>query len=58
MLLICSDTTTTYQEPSYEMVNKLRDVKLESNPAYAVPQGSSEDHHYDVIPARHHAKAN
>ena len=46
-------------EPAYELVNKSNDLKLEQNPAYSVSasQDSSEDHHYDVIPASHHAKA-
>ncbi|XP_065918194.1 contactin-3-like isoform X2 [Dysidea avara] len=44
---------------TYELVDKSSDVKLENNPAYSVSasQGSSGDHHYDVIPASHHAKA-
>ncbi|XP_065918156.1 contactin-3-like isoform X3 [Dysidea avara] len=46
-------------EPVYESVDTSSDLKLEKNPAYSVTaaQGSSEDHHYDVIPASHHAKA-
>jgi len=57
-LLICRDTkqATALQEPSYELVHKFSGVKLENNPAYSVSttQGSSEDHHYDVIPAARH----
>ena len=46
-------------EPAYELVDKSNDLKLETNPAYSVSasQGSSEDHHYDVIPTSHHTKA-
>jgi len=45
--------------PAYELVDKSQDVKMEDNPAYSVNDGqvSSEDHHYDVIPGGHHAKA-
>ena len=46
-------------ELAYELVNKSQDVKMEDNPAYSVIAGqdSSGDHHYDVIPGGHHAKA-
>ena len=45
-------------EPSYELVDKSSDVKLENNPAYSISttQDSSEDHHYDMIPTNNHAK--
>ena len=50
---------STAPEPAYEVVGKSSDIKLEKNPAYSVSavQDSSVDHHYDVIPASHHAKA-
>ena len=46
-------------EPAYELADKASGLKLEKNPAYSVSaaQGNSEDHHYDFIPASHHAKA-
>jgi len=61
IIMHCSDTkdSSTAPEPSYELVKKSSDVELKNNPVYSISatQGSSEDHHYDVIPARHHATA-
>ena len=61
LLFFISDAIhgSTAPEPAYELVRKSCDVKLQKNPAYSVTpvQDSSVDHHYDVIPASHHAKA-
>jgi len=38
-------------------VDKSSNVKLDDNPAYSVGATVQDDHHYDVIPTSHHAKA-
>ena len=61
LLFYSNDTkqASALQEPSYELLDKSSDVKLENNPAYSVSAAPdiSQDHHYDVIPSGHNAKA-
>ena len=53
---MCSVQPSNAPEPTYEMIGKHDNVKLEENPAYSV-QDTSMNHNYDFIPESNQAKA-